>query len=210
MKCRWYAERYNGKCFNGSCPYRGGTCPTSAHPEVCKYAEEKPTPELNAEELVTALRNCASEEGECKNCPYVHLSESGICCDDCLKQKAADMLEKLAAEKDEKKPERVSVEDRLPEKTEPVNVTCEERTLKWLNDNIDFFTRYRAEPINANRTAFYDKMIEQQRVAVSAIETCRQLKKTLFSKENVTNDELVRMVLQLKSGRWMQETEEER
>lgn len=84
--------------------------------------------------------------------------------------------------------------------------TTEERTLKWLNDNIDFFIRYRAEPINANRTAFYDKMIEQQRVAISAIETCRQLKKSLFGKENVTNDELVRTVLQLKSGRWMQET----
>ena len=67
---------------------------------------------------------------------------------------AADMLEKSAAEKDEKKPER----------------------------------------------------IEQQRTAISAIETCRQLKKSLFGKENVTNDELVRMGLQLKSGRWMQET----
>lgn len=154
MKCRWYAERYNGKCFNGSCPYRGDTCPTSENPEACRYAEAKQEPELNAEELVTALRNCASEEGECKNCPYVHLSESGICCDDCLKQKAADMLEKLAAEKDAKKPE-------------------------W---------------------------IERQRTAISAIETCRQLKKSLFEKENVTNDELVRMVLQLKSGRWMQET----
>lgn len=99
MKCRWYAERYNGKCFNGSCPYRGDTCPTSEHPEACRYAEAKQEPELNAEELVTALRNCANEEGECKNCPYIHLSESGICCDDCLKQKAADMLEKLAAEK---------------------------------------------------------------------------------------------------------------
>lgn len=84
--------------------------------------------------------------------------------------------------------------------------TTEERTLKWLNDNIDFFTRYRAEPINANRTAFYDEMIERQRTAISAIETCRQLKKSLFGKENVTNDELVRMVLQLKSGGWMQET----
>lgn len=77
--------------------------------------------------------------------------------------------------------------------------TTEERTLKWLNDNIDFFTRYRANPINANRTAVCDKRIEQQRTAISAIETCRQLKKSLFGKENVTNDELVRMVLQLKS-----------
>lgn len=92
--------------------------------------------------------------------------------------------------------------------------TTEERTLKWLNDNIDFFTRYRAEPINANRTAFYDEMIERQRTAISAIETCRQLKKTLFGKENVTNDELVSLVLQLKSGRCEDregaETEEER
>lgn len=121
MKCRWYAERYNGKCFNGSCSYRGDTCPTSEHPEVCKYAEEKQEPELNAEELVTALRNCASEEGECKNCPYLHLFESGICCDDCLKQKAADMLEKLAAEI-EKEPEWISVKDRLPEKNSIVLV----------------------------------------------------------------------------------------
>nr|DAL49819.1 MAG TPA_asm: Protein of unknown function (DUF551) [Caudoviricetes sp.] len=126
MKCRWYAERYNGKCFNGSCPYRGDTCPTSEHPEACRYAEAKQEPELNAEELATALRNCASEEGECKNCPYLHLFESGICCDDCLKQKAADMLEKLAAEKGEKKPEWISVKDRPPEEAEPVNVT-------WVN-----------------------------------------------------------------------------
>lgn len=84
--------------------------------------------------------------------------------------------------------------------------TTEERTLKWLNDNIDFFTRYRAEPINANRTAVYDEWIEQPRTAISAIETCRQLKKSLFGKENATNDELVKMVLQLKSGRWMLET----
>lgn len=75
--------------------------------------------------------------------------------------------------------------------------TTEERTLKWLNDNIDF---------NANQTATYDEQIEQQRTAISAIETCRQLKKSLFGKENVTNDELVRMVLQLKSGRCTQKT----
>lgn len=88
--------------------------------------------------------------------------------------------------------------------------TTEERTLKWLNDNIDFFARYRENPINANRTAAYDEWIERQRTAISAIETCRQLKKSLFGKENVTNDELVKTVLQLKSGRWMQRMEEER
>jgi hypothetical protein len=92
--------------------------------------------------------------------------------------------------------------------------TTEERALKWLNDNIDFFARYRAKPINANRTAVYDEWIEQPRTAISAIETCRQLKKSLFGKENVTNDELVKTVLQLKSERCGDregtETEEER
>lgn len=84
--------------------------------------------------------------------------------------------------------------------------TTEERMLKRLNDEIGFFARYRVNPINANRTAGYDEWIEQQRTAISAIETCRQLKKSLFGKENVTNKELVSLVLQLKSGRWMQET----
>lgn len=102
MKCRWY-DTFENACANGSCPYR--RCPTSEHPEVCKYAEEKQEPELNAEELATALRICTNEECGCENCPYIHLSESGICCENRLKRKAADMLEKLAAEKDEKKPE---------------------------------------------------------------------------------------------------------
>lgn len=84
--------------------------------------------------------------------------------------------------------------------------TTEERMLEWLDNNVASLVVYRASPINANRTAIYDDLIEQQRAAISAIETCRQLKKSLFEKENVTNDELVRMVLQLKSGRWMQET----
>lgn len=200
MKCRWYAN-FEGVCTNGECPYRGDVCPTSEYPEVCKYAEQAEKqpeiPQLNVEELVKALRLCGS--ASCTSCAL-----NG--CVSIINPQAADMLEKLAAEKDAKKPEWISVKDRLPEKTEPVNVTCEERTLKWLNDNIDFFTRYRANPINANRTAAYDEWIERQRTAISAIETCRQLKKSLFEKENVTNDELVRMVLQLKSGRWMQET----
>lgn len=84
--------------------------------------------------------------------------------------------------------------------------TTEDRMLEWLNENIGSLIRYRTNPMNAKRTAVYDEWIEQQRTAISAIETCRQLKKSLFDKENVTNDELVRMVLQLKSGRWMQET----
>lgn len=92
--------------------------------------------------------------------------------------------------------------------------TTEERMLEWLNENIGSLTRYRANPMNAKRTAIYDDLIEQQRVAISAIETCRQLKKSLFGKENVTNDELVSLVLQLKFGRCEDregaETEEER
>lgn len=92
--------------------------------------------------------------------------------------------------------------------------TTEERLLEWLYNNIASFIVYRESPINANRTAIYDDLIEQQRVAISAVETCRQLKKSLFGKENVTNDELVRMVLQLKSERCEDregaETEEER
>lgn len=92
--------------------------------------------------------------------------------------------------------------------------TTEERLLEWLYNNIASFIVYRESPINANRTAIYDDLIEQQRTAISAIETCRQLKKSLFGKENVTNDELVGTVLQLKSGRCEDregaETEEER
>ena len=102
MKCRWYAD-FEGVCTNGECPYRGDTCPTSEHPEVCKYAEEAPKLELNAEELVTALRICAG--AACEGCPCVYIMESGGKCDDYVKRKAADMLEKLAAEKDAQKPE---------------------------------------------------------------------------------------------------------
>lgn len=73
MKCKWYAE-FEGVCTNGECPYRGDTCPTSEHPEVCKcaeYAEKQPEiPQLSVEEL--------------------------------------------AAEKEAKKPEWISVKDRLP------------------------------------------------------------------------------------------------
>ena len=77
----------------------------------------------------------------------------------------------------------------------------EERLLEWLDNNIASLIVYRESPINANRTAIYDDLIEQQRVAISAVKTCRQLKKALFDKKNVTDKELVSMVLQLKSGR---------
>lgn len=113
MKCKWYAE-FEGVCTNGDCPYRGDTCPTSEHPEVCRHAEAKQEPELNAEELVTALRICAG--AACEGCPCVYIMESGSKCDDYVKRKAADIIEKLAAEKNAKKPEWISVKDRLPEK----------------------------------------------------------------------------------------------
>lgn len=124
MKCKWYAA-FEGVCTNGECPYRGDACPASEHPEVCKYAEAKQEPELNAEELVTALRNCASDE--CKNCPcWFPLSKSDIYCYNRLKKKAANMLEKLAEEKDAKKLEWISVkgEDELPKNEQEVLVYC--------------------------------------------------------------------------------------
>ena len=117
MKCKWYAE-FEGVCTNGECPYRGDTCPTSEFPEVCRYAEEKPKSELNAEELVTALGLCAGSE--CEGCPGMYIAESGGNCENYIKRKAADMLEKLAAEKKAKKPEWISVKDGLLWKDEVV------------------------------------------------------------------------------------------
>lgn len=102
MKCKWYAA-FEGICTDGECPYRGDTCPTSEHPEVCRYAEAK---------LATALRLCAGTK--CEGCPCVYIAESGGNCDDYVKRKAADMLEKLAAEKDAKKPEWIRTENQHP------------------------------------------------------------------------------------------------
>ena len=89
----------------------------------------------------------------------------------------------------------------------------DERLLEWLDNIFASLIVYRESPINANRTAIYDDLIEQQRVAISAVKTCRQLKKALFDKKNVTDKELVSLVLQLKSGRCEDrggtETEEE-
>lgn len=108
MKCRWYAE-FEGVCTNGECPYRGDTCPTSEYPEVCKYSES----EFGISELVQILRCCANISYVCEECPA---NLDGEDCDGRLaKLQAADMLEKLAAEKDAKKPEWISVKDRLPE-----------------------------------------------------------------------------------------------
>ena len=113
MKCKWYTE-FEGVCTNGECPHCGDVCPTSEHPEVCKYAEyaEKQTeiPQLSVEELVKALRLCGS--ASCTGCALYGFYD----CGSIINPQAADMLEKLAAEKDEKKSEWISVEDRLPEK----------------------------------------------------------------------------------------------
>lgn len=109
MKCRWYAA-FEGVCTNGECPYRGDTCPMSEHPEVCKYAEytekQPEIPQLSAEELAKTLRLCGS--ASCRGCAFSEASD----CGNIILPQAADMLEKLAAEKDAKKPERINVKDR--------------------------------------------------------------------------------------------------
>lgn len=109
MKCKWYAERYNGECFNGSCPYRGGMCPTSKHPEVCKYAEytekQPEIPQLSAKELAKTLRLCDSFR--CRGCALYELSG----CGSILKRQAADMLEKLAAESEKERKRRKTDEN---------------------------------------------------------------------------------------------------
>lgn len=108
MKCKWYAV-FEGVCINGECPYCSNACPMSEHPEACKCAEEEPVPlQLSAEELVKTLRLCNSVS--CRGCALYELSG----CESILKRKAADMLEKLAEEK-AKKPEWISVKDRLPD-----------------------------------------------------------------------------------------------
>ncbi len=116
MKCKWYAE-FEGVCTNGECPYRGDVCPTSEHPEVCKYAEKKTEiPQLSVEELVNSLRLCNS--ASCTGCALYGFYD----CGSIINPQAADMLEKLAAEKGTQKPEWISVKDRLPEKNSIVLV----------------------------------------------------------------------------------------
>nr|DAH64703.1 MAG TPA: envelope glycoprotein [Caudoviricetes sp.] len=93
MKCKWYAD-FEGVCTNGECPYCGGTCPTSEYPEVCKHAEEAPEiPRLSVAELVKTLRLCNS--ASCTGCALYGFSD----CGSIINPQAADMLEKLAAEK---------------------------------------------------------------------------------------------------------------
>lgn len=93
MKCKWYAA-FEGVCTNGDCPYRGDTCPTSEHPEVCKYveyAEKQPEiPQLSVEELAKTLRLCGS--ASCRGCAFSEASD----CGNIILSQAADMLEKLS------------------------------------------------------------------------------------------------------------------
>ena len=92
MKCKWYAE-FEGVCTNGECPYRGDTCPTSENTEVCMYSES----EFGASELVQILRCCARDDYACDECPANF--DENVCKDKSAMRQAADMLEKLAAEK---------------------------------------------------------------------------------------------------------------
>lgn len=117
MKCKWYAE-FEGVCANGECPYRGDTCPTSEHPEVCKYSENK----YEVSELVKILRCCSNIGYICEECPA---NLDGEDCDGRLaKLQAADMLEKLAAEKGTKEPEWISVKDGPPKNEQEVLIYC--------------------------------------------------------------------------------------
>lgn len=117
MKCKWYFER-DYACANSKCPYGGDTCPTSEHPEVCKHSENK----YEVSELVRILRCCSNIGYVCEECPA---NLDGEDCDGRLaKLQAADMLEKLAAENDAKKPEWISVKDRLPEKKHEACLCC--------------------------------------------------------------------------------------
>lgn len=95
MKCKWCAD-FEGVCTNGECPYRGDTCPTSEHPEVCKYSEYAEN-KYEVSELVKILRCCSNIGYVCEECPA---NLDGEDCDGRLANlQAADMLEKLAAEK---------------------------------------------------------------------------------------------------------------
>lgn len=119
MKCRWHAE-FEGVCTNGECLYRGDVCPTSEYPEVCKYAEyaekQPEIPRLSVAELVKSFRLCDS--ASCTDCALYGFYD----CGSIRNPQAADMLEKLAAERDAKKPEWINIKDRLPERDRNVLV----------------------------------------------------------------------------------------
>lgn len=88
MKCKWYAE-FEGVCTNGECPYRGDTCPTSEHPEVCKFAGVK----YEVSELVKILR-CGAGDDHNRTACTANLENK--CDRKEANRQAADMLEKLS------------------------------------------------------------------------------------------------------------------
>lgn len=126
MKCKWYAA-FEDVCTNGECPYRGGTCPTSEYPEVCKHAEEAPEiPRLSVAELVKTLRLCNS--ASCTGCALYGFYD----CGSIINPQAADMLEKLATEKEAKKPEWSSVKDGPPKNEQEVLIYCNRGGFKFV------------------------------------------------------------------------------
>lgn len=126
MECKWYAD-FEGVCTNGECPYRSDVCPTSEHPEVCKYAEENPEiPQLSVEELVKSLRLCDS--ASCTGCALYGFYD----CGSIINPQAADMLEKLATEKEAKKPEWSSVKDGPPKNEQEVLIYCNRGGFKFV------------------------------------------------------------------------------
>lgn len=98
MKCRWYAV-FEGVCTNGECPYRDDVCPTSEHPEVCKFAKIR----YEVSELVKILRCGAGDDYNCAACAA---NLENKCDRKETNRQAADMLEKLSAEKDAKEQKR--------------------------------------------------------------------------------------------------------
>lgn len=80
------------------------------------------------------LRTC-SKGTLCHGCPAQSLS--AVDCAKALKEQAADMLEKLAAEKEAKKPEWISVKDRLPEKKHEAYLCCLDSSLFLGSQYID-------------------------------------------------------------------------
>lgn len=121
MRCKWYNE-VKGICTNARCAFFNSTCGLGTKQDVCKYAENEPwpvPPKLSVEELVKALRVCTAINNCSEKCPLYDYGDAAVC-ESTMKQQAADMLEKLAAEKDAKKPEWISVKDRLPEKKHEV------------------------------------------------------------------------------------------
>lgn len=127
MRCKWYNE-VKGICTNARCAFFNSTCGLGTKQDVCKYGENEPwpvPPKLSVEELVKALRVCTAINNCSEKCPLYDYGDAAVC-ESAMKRQAADMLEKLAAEKDTKKLEWISVKDRLPEEAEPVNVT-------WVN-----------------------------------------------------------------------------